>query len=204
MVEFDVRLTRDGQPVLQHDFSLLRTHRHPHLIELLTLDELRRRTAGSDHPVVTLEEALGVCYGKILINIELKRKKAVEPTLTALRRIANRHIDWQLVMFSSFYVFALQRLRRQAPEAQLALLHGTNPLRFLAWQHQLRLMGVGFYRLHYTSFALQVAGQLGLFRYAYTVDRPEAMLRLAEKGMDGIVTNVPGRMVKALAAREKL
>jgi glycerophosphoryl diester phosphodiesterase len=171
MIETDVRLTADGVPVLHHDFMLLRTHGQPHVIELLTLKDLKDKTERSDHPIVTLDEFLDECYSKVLINIEIKRKSAVVPTLAALSRHAKGTVDWDHIVFSSFYPFTLQSLRKHAPQAQLALLHITNPLRFMAWHRSLNLMGVGFYRLHYSSFALRVAHKLGLFTYAYTVDR---------------------------------
>ncbi len=198
MVEFDVRLTSDGHPVLHHDFILLRTHHSSDVIEHLTLDELRKRTSGTNHPIVTLEEALKTCYGYILINIELKRKRAVGPTLAAIQGVCGPHPDWESIVFSSFYGYTLRAVRKLNSHAQLAMLHRTNPLAFMAWHRTLHLSAVGFYRLHYTTFALEVARQLGLFTYAYTVDRPEAMLKLEQNGFDGIVTNFPRLMVKTL------
>lgn len=201
MLEFDIRLTRDKIPVLAHDSIMIRTHRKVNLIGQLTLDELQKRTAGSEYPVVTLEAALKETFGHILLNIEVKGYRAVGPVLDTLKPYLKKKADWELVLFSSFNPLLLRKIRRKAPRASLALLHHINPLDFMTWQIPLRLSAVGFHRLHVSSFALAVAKKLGLFTYAYTVNRPDAAKLLAERGLDGIVTDYPTKFV---AEREKL
>src|SRR5688500_15232326 len=46
-LEFDVRLSRDGVPVVIHDETLLRTGRVRHLVSELTADELSKVDVGS-------------------------------------------------------------------------------------------------------------------------------------------------------------
>ena len=198
MVEFDVRLTRDKVPVLHHDFHLLRTQKKIDLISRNTLSELKKRTAGSEYPIVTLEQALKECFGKILINIEVKEVFAASLTLDVLSKYIKKESDWDNVIISSFKPLVLLRIRKRAPHAKLAMLHWFNPLAYILWHRQLNLTAVGFNRLHVNLFSLEVANQLGLFTYAYTVNRPEAAKKLAEKGVDGIVTDYPALMIKKL------
>jgi glycerophosphoryl diester phosphodiesterase len=201
MLEFDIRVTRDRVPILSHDFHMLLKHKKLDYIGRHTLVELNKRTAGSDFPIVTLDATLKECFGKILLNIEIKEYRAIKPALEILKPYLKHKTDWELVVFSSFNPLILRKIRHQAPHASLALLHYINPLSFMAWQIPLRLSGVGFHRLHINAFALEVAKRLGLFTYAYTVNRPDAAKLLAERGVDGIVTDYPTKFV---AERKKL
>ena len=80
MVEIDVAKTKDGHYVLSHDGKLDRVSDRTGAIKNLTLAEvrearLRQGQGGKDAPltderVPTLEEALDVCRGKILVNID--------------------------------------------------------------------------------------------------------------------------------------
>lgn len=79
MAEVDVRLTRDGVPVLLHDSTLLRTTGVDRELGGTTLEQLRALDAGSwfgtdftGEGVPTLEEALSAARGRIPLMLELK------------------------------------------------------------------------------------------------------------------------------------
>lgn len=64
VVEIDVRLTRDGVPVLLHDDSLKRLWEHDRPLARLTAGEVRELTGGG---VPTLREALAATEGRRLL-----------------------------------------------------------------------------------------------------------------------------------------
>ncbi|MDW5290970.1 glycerophosphodiester phosphodiesterase family protein [Formosa sp. PL04] len=76
MVEIDVRETKDGQLVLMHDTTIDRTTKGKGPVKEWTLDSLRtlRLVDGlsvpTNHQIPTLEEALLLCKGKILVNLD--------------------------------------------------------------------------------------------------------------------------------------
>ena len=70
MLELDVRLTRDGVPVIAHDNRLLRTHHRNESISHLTYTELQALT--SEQPIPSLLAVLDRFFGVVLLNIELK------------------------------------------------------------------------------------------------------------------------------------
>jgi glycerophosphoryl diester phosphodiesterase len=198
MIEIDVRLTSDHIPVLHHDFHMLRTQKKFDFIGRHTLSELQKRSAGSDFPIVTLEQALKECFGKVLLNIEVKEVLAAGRTLDVLSKFVKKKSDWDQFMISSFKPLVLLRIRKRAKQARLAMLHSLNPFSFILWQRQLQLTAVGFHRLHLNPFAIEVANQLELFTYVYTVNRVKALVKLEQKGIDGIVTDYPELMLKSL------
>lgn len=76
MVEIDIQKTKDDQLILMHDITLDRTSTGKGKIENFTLEELQklylRNGAGiaTSHKIPTLEEALIICKGKILVNLD--------------------------------------------------------------------------------------------------------------------------------------
>lgn len=76
MVEIDIQRTKDGRFVLMHDATLDRTSTGKGKVSDYTVDELSRffLRAGQNHPtsekIPGLEEALLLCKGKILVNID--------------------------------------------------------------------------------------------------------------------------------------
>lgn len=77
MVELDLKMTKDSVLILIHDWTLDRTTTAKGSPSDYTLAELRQNhklKSGHDtktrHDIPTLEEALNLCKGKILINID--------------------------------------------------------------------------------------------------------------------------------------
>lgn len=188
ILEFDVRLTSDHIPILIHDSRIAGKRVSGH-----TLAELRAIAT-----VTTLQEVLDGFFGKVLLNIELKQIDGAQFIYDMVSLYVARQEDWDNVLFSSFKPAALQALRSLSPDTNLALLHHINPYLFMRWHKRLKLAAVGFHRLHASTLALAVARELGIFSYVYTVDRPEAALRLQRRGLDGIVTNYPNKIATAL------
>ena len=75
IVELDVHRTADGELVVCHDKTIDRTTNGKGKINELTLEYIKSRNLRAGHKVVTrfkmptLEEALDVCNGRIMINI---------------------------------------------------------------------------------------------------------------------------------------
>lgn len=188
ILEFDIRLTTDAIPILAHDARL-----RGHSISHYTLAELQQTGA-----VTTLQEVLDSFFGKILLNIELKQNDGIAVVHDMVTLYITRPDDWDNVLFSSFKPRALTALRSMNSEANLALLHHVNPFTFMRYHKRLHFAAVGFHRLHVNPLALEVAKQLGIFTYVYTVDRPDTAQRFGRRAVDGLVTNYPDRIVTAL------
>ena len=202
MLEFDVQLTRDGVPVVIHDSTLLRTHRSGTFVRYSTHDSLREATA-KGHSIATLEEVLDTFYGKVLLNLEIKSRGAASVVADMIKkRYIKKPSDWHNILFASFKVRELAKIRKVSKHAQLSLLHERNPFAFIAYHRSLHFTAVGFHRLYTNTLACEIAKQLGIFMYAYTVNRPRAAQLLLERGIEGIVTDNPERMRNAILEKE--
>jgi glycerophosphoryl diester phosphodiesterase len=197
MLEIDVRLTKDQRIVAIHDARLTRTHHRRDAVAGLTYDQLQLLT--KDSPIPLLETILDTYFGKILLNIEVKSRGSGEALVTLLEsRYIKKKYDWDNLIISSFKGLELNRIRKLAPDANLAMLHNENPFLFIAYHRTLKLTAVGFHRLYLNPFALEIAKRSGLFIYAYTVDRVGALPLLEAQGIEGLVTNYPDKFVSAV------
>ncbi len=198
ILEFDVRLTKDKIPVLTHDFHTLRTHHDATIISHHTLQELQERTKA--RPIVPLAEVLDEFFGHVILNIEIKGRGTGKVVAQLLKeRYVKSREDWDNVLFSSFRGLELVAIRKISKAAKLALLHSENPFIFVAYHRTLQLTAVGFHRLYVNRFALEIAKRAEIFTYAYTVNRPGTALMLAQKGLDGVVTDRPDIILKEIA-----
>lgn len=199
MLEFDIHLTKDQVPVLTHDNSLLRTHRKRAFVHRLTLEQLKTLTADSPNPIITLEAVLDEFFGEILLNIEVKHRGTAKSVVELLeKKFIKRQSDWDLFVFSSFLPAELLSIRKLTKKAHLWLLHKRNPFIFIAFARRIQLDGVGFHRLYINDFALAIARKTNLFTYAYTVNRPAGAKQLSDRGLDGVVSDYPAKVLQGL------
>jgi glycerophosphoryl diester phosphodiesterase len=105
-VEFDVRASRDGTPVLSHDPTLRRVHGRRERVGSLSTGEL------AAFGVPSLREALQVLPPRAFVDVELKEDVGVA-AVAVLRAV--RGPDLANAVVSSFDENALLTVRRIAP-----------------------------------------------------------------------------------------
>ena len=194
ILEFDVRLTKDNVPVVIHDATTARTHGNRVVISHVTHDELQAMNLTPSVP--TLQEVLDEFFGHCILNIEIKARGCgkVVAELIASHYIS-KPADWDTIIISSFKARELVQVRKVSSHIPLALLHDQNPFLFIAYERRLHFSAVGFHRLYLNQLATEIAKRIGLFCYAYTIDRPYGAYILDQKGIDGVVTNKPNSIL---------
>ena len=105
-LEFDVRASADGVPVLYHDETLERLHGLPSRVDALTA------TALAEHGIPTLADALAAIPRRAFLDVELKD----DPGRGAVDALmAGRGPGLERAVVSSFEVTTLERVGRLAP-----------------------------------------------------------------------------------------
>ena len=115
-VELDVRLTHDGEAVVIHDESLDRTSNMSGLVSEMTIAEIRKADLGMGQSIPTLREVLLKVKG--LLNVEIKEEGAAERCVQVVKETGSS----DRVLYSSFNVDALRRVRSLDKGARLGLL----------------------------------------------------------------------------------
>ncbi len=121
-VELDVHLSKNGIPVVMHDYSVDRMTDNKGMIIDYTLDELKGFRVGENETIPTLEETLRLLKGEINILVELKQAGDLyvgleEKVLEVIRRTNT----FDQCMIISFDHFSVARTRQLNQEIRLGL-----------------------------------------------------------------------------------
>lgn len=104
-IETDVRTTRDGVAVIQHDRRLEQTSGVPGPVDQLYWRDVRKADLGAGETIPTLEDLL-TALPDVRVNIDIKADSGVEPTVNVIERL-NAHSRVLVTSFS-------ERRRRRA------------------------------------------------------------------------------------------
>lgn len=182
-VEIDVRLTKDGVPVLLHDETLKRLWEQDRPLLALSAAEVRGLTAGG---VPTLEEALAACDGsRVLLDLP------GTPDVRAARRVVDvvRACGAQDRVYYCAGAPAMLAVRAADPAAEIALTWTTlaPPRPGLLAAVRPRWLN---YRFGLVDRALaERVHRGGHLLSVWTPDTRRSMRRLMDCGVDAITTN---------------
>jgi glycerophosphoryl diester phosphodiesterase len=209
-LEFDVRLSKDGVPVIMHDKRVDRTTNGHGLVSQLTYAQLRKLDAGSHkgpqfkgEVVPTLDELLALARGKALLLCELKSPDLRLPRLVADALDKHQMAERTLVIsFHPASLLAMKRLRPEQPIGLLAYPYDPPGRRALSAKADAVL---GFFGSLDRS-AIRGAHRAGLEVLTWTVNDRAEMANMVAQGVDGLITDDPvtAREVVALAAGRRL
>jgi glycerophosphoryl diester phosphodiesterase len=209
-VEFDVKLTREGVPILMHDDRLERTTSGRGCVADHTLAAIRELDAGAwfapafaGEAVPTFEDALAACAELGLgINVEIKPCPGrEEETAHAALDVLRTHwaADRSRPLISSFAHLCLAVAREQAPDLPRGYLCSRLPR---DWTAELERYGCA--TLHADHRRIRGA-QLAELRAAgvpvllYTVNDPRRVQKLLELGVTAVFTDRVGEALEGLS-----
>ena len=196
MIEIDLHRTRDGAIVITHDESLAGLGGRGEIADTDCAD-VRALDAGDGERVPLLDEVLDRFGPRIPFNLELKRgRDGPYPGLerAALDAVLARGLLEQ-TLFSSFSDRVLETLRGLSSQARIAVL--VSPEAPQRWRERARSVGaeaVNFWAGLASAEAVDTAHSDGRLVNVYTVDDPDQLRVLCERGVDGIFTNYPDRL----------
>ncbi|HEY8413484.1 MAG TPA: glycerophosphodiester phosphodiesterase [Pyrinomonadaceae bacterium] len=187
-IEFDVRLSRDGVPVIIHDDTLSRTHGVRRRVVDLTAEELR--SVG----VPSLRELFELMAGNnLLLCLEIKSREPELPELCC--RMVREFGFEERVIVECFDLDVLRPIQlRTAALFEPRIYPDRNLIeRALA-------VGATVLALHHKlakAMLVEKAKAASLMVVVWTVDDPGWVARARVMGIEALITNDPARMLKA-------
>jgi glycerophosphoryl diester phosphodiesterase len=210
MVEVDIRLTKDGVPILMHHDRIDGTTSGAGLVADITWDELRTLDAGSwrgaqfaNEPVRALDEILEVTRGRVALNLDLKTSEATEATVIAATRAgvsAN-------VVISGCTAKCVQTVGHMTGDIATLfnldeLLLGINPADARKVTRdsvdiavELGAVAINVPHVLVDASLVELARDAGIGVWTFTVDDESRVLELLDMGVASITTNWPARML---------
>ncbi|WP_433256503.1 glycerophosphodiester phosphodiesterase [Streptosporangium sp. CA-135522] len=182
-VELDVRFTTDHQPVLMHDELVDRTTDGTGRVSGMTLARFRElRTTDGQHPP-TLSDTLELLDGRVEeLLVELKEVPDAQD-LRSLQDDYRRFDAYRWASLMSFLPAALDAVK--SIPARKGLL--STPAPRLSLAERFSFVGVRYDSL--TPTLVDEYLDHGLTVYAWTPDDESSWRRLADYGVDHIITN---------------
>ncbi len=201
-IELDVKLSADEIPVVIHDPTVDRTTDGKGLVRDLNLAALQKLDAGEGQRISTLDEVFESVGGQLLINVELTNYTTRDDKLVdKVVEVVKKHNLANGIIFSSFLPKNLNRAAELLPQTPRGLLALPN---FSGWIVRNFIFRFGNYQalhsklINISSRQIQRTHRMGRRVHAWTVNKADAMRRLADWGVDGIITGDPQLAVKVL------
>lgn len=227
-VELDVRLAKDGVPVVIHDASLRRTGLCEGAVARMTANELQRVDVGSwfnhIHPnfardeynsqtVPTLDEVFDLFNRRAnqpeVIYVEMKTDQAEETYVEmaqAVAQLIRNHRMLTRVVVVSFNLKAVAHIKQIDPAITTGALFEPrrNPVELIR-RHPLITAALAcgaeeilLHRLIVSRRLVDLAAESHLRLVVWTVDDPKWLRRRAEFGIHALITNKPAEMSTSL------
>lgn len=216
LVEFDYRLSSDGVPVVIHDATVGRTTDAKRVwwgrglnVAGRTLAELRKLDAGSwkgsrftGARIPTLVEAIDAIRPGAVPLIERKAGNVA----TLARFLEGRSLVNGVIVIAFDWKF-LRDLKALMPGQVLGALgpstaNGRGPLKAATLDRILRMeIDLVVWNNRVSRISIGAAHTRGMRVWVYTVNDPEEAVELADIGVDGIITDNPELIGRAVEGR---
>ncbi|MGQ9607996.1 MAG: glycerophosphodiester phosphodiesterase [bacterium] len=212
MIELDVRMSKDGIPVLIHNDTVDETTNGHGAVSSLTLAQLKELDAGSwkgkqyaNEKIPTLAEALEFAKGKVTLSLDLKDEAVIN---CMIRDIYNADMSAEVVICGCCEPQAEQIWNI---DRNITVLFNTDPQldKLAKLEDRTEFINTYIYRACRERFSvLNVSYKFvneeliyrahlrGLSVWVWTVDDVEEMKKLIYMGVDAIYSNFPGKLLE--------
>ena len=205
--ELDVQHTRDRRLIVLHDGDLMRMGDDPRKVRELTAAEItaidigRKRDPSftGEHPP-TLDEVIDLVRGRMKLNIELKYNVPDPGLAPAVIELLRREDFLDQVVITSLDYAALKQVASLEP--RLATGHIVTAAIGNVVRTEADFVSLNAARA--TASLVRRAHAAGKDVHVWTVNQPEVMLRMIERGVDNIITDEPALLARVIDERKDL
>ncbi len=209
MIEVDVRLSKDGIPVIFHNAKLDAPIKAGDGVENTTLSALKEVDVGSRHDPVfaseripTLEEVLVFASAQeIYLNIEIKTDDKPGSIEKACISLVKKYNMEENVLFSSFDMKAMKKIKASAPDITTALLFTSSVTNRKMPSELVKQYKADAFHCTYRQLTKKRLSDLkehNIRIAVYTVNLAGKMEKLIKMGVNGIITDRPDLLRQVL------
>jgi glycerophosphoryl diester phosphodiesterase len=205
-IEFDVRLSRDGVPVVIHDATLTRTASVKNQVAKLSAAELALIHVGRDEKLPNLHQVLNLFkHWNALLYLEMKSETGeVELASVVVQAIKNESMQGKVIVscFDMSLIREVKRIDNSIRTAALFEPRISRPFDLVRKKKLIdiaRASGADEIALHYRLVSHRIvekARQSQMQIVIWTVDNPQWIDRARMLGIKALITNNPAVMVQ--------
>jgi len=206
-IELDVQRTADGRIIVLHDGDVMRMGGDPRKVKDLTASQLQAIDIGRKYDAAfagevppTLEEVIALVRGRTKLNIELKYNVPDPGLAPAVIELLRREDFLNQAVITSLDYAALRQVRQIEP----ALPTGHIVTAAVGNVVRTEADFLSLSSAQATSSLVRKAHAAGKDVHVWTVNEPEVMLRMIERGVDNIITDHPALLARAVEERKAL
>ncbi len=190
MIEFDVRVTKDGLPILHHS----RTLNDPSGQKLKIGQHNFKELKAHDPDLATLAEALDYIDNKSRPWIEVKRGEPVQPVVKVIDEFLRSGMySPRDLLVGSKSQSTLREIHAALPEVPTVVIEPWSGVRAHYRARQIGTTIVAMNQLWLWRGFIAPVSRGGWKLYAYTLNDPTKAKRWAGYGLTGVITDYPDR-----------
>lgn len=188
-VEFDLRVTKDGVPILNHDPYITTANGHKFLITHHDYAELK----GQSPNLATFEEAMMTVHKRAVLYIEVKPHVAAEPIVRIIKKYTGNGWSESDFRLCSFSQKTLRALHQAMPNIQTVVIERWSGIRAIRRTKDVGTDMLSMDQLFLWSGFIKYIRRRGLKLYAYPLNSPTKAARWSKHGLAGVITDFPDR-----------
>lgn len=209
--ETDVHMTKDGVPVICHNYTINETSNGMGRISTYTLEDIKKFDFGAYYspkfkgtPLPTLDEFLDLVASSDIeiMNIELKSPKEretgiVEKTIKAVRA----HNLFNRLLISSFDSNLLVEAKAIDERCQTGYLYAPNQMATPSllinpvwFAKKIKVDALHPMDIYVNPLYVKLAHEAGLKVNVWTINSEKKIKKMIRYGVDGIITDCPDRV----------
>jgi len=187
IIELDIQLTKDGVPVLHHDYALTRMVGVSKRVSDVTYRELQTYTIKNtvNEKIPSLIDALKTIDKRAYVLLDLKSDKSTKKLIDAIVQDLRSSGMTDYVYIQSFNTNLLKYAREKAPEIRLGQVI------YFFWG-SLDALDVDFYTLHYTMLSRDLVKEIkkhDRLMWVWTIEDEDILRETLKYDIDGVITS---------------